>query len=82
MHGNTGQLASGFLVEVGNGEQDKFIFDLGTGAYINLWATGVPMAKLTKVCGGGRGRGAVGVLQAESWGLGANALPQYAGCIP
>lgn len=53
MHGNTGQLASGFLVEVGNGEQDKFIFDLGTGAYINLWATGVPMAKLTKVGGGG-----------------------------
>jgi hypothetical protein len=48
------QLAAGFLVEVGNDEQDKFIFDLGTGAYINLWATGVPMAKLTK--------GGVGVL--------------------
>jgi hypothetical protein len=43
------QLASGFLVEVGNKQQDKFIFDLGTGAYINLWATGVPMAQLTKV---------------------------------
>jgi hypothetical protein len=43
------QLASGFLVEVGNGQQDKFIFDLGTGAYINLWATGVPFSKLNKV---------------------------------
>ncbi|KIY95387.1 ribonuclease Z [Monoraphidium neglectum] len=43
------QLASGFLVEVGNGEQDKFIFDLGTGAFINLWATGVPLSTLTKV---------------------------------
>ncbi|WIA34413.1 hypothetical protein OEZ86_012748 [Tetradesmus obliquus] len=43
------QLASGFLVEVGNKQQDKFIFDLGTGAYINLWATGVPMAQLNKV---------------------------------
>lgn len=37
-------------MEVGNAEQDKFIFDLGTGAYINLWATGVPFAKLNKVC--------------------------------
>lgn len=36
-------------MEVGNAEQDKFIFDLGTGAYINLWATGVPFAKLNKV---------------------------------
>jgi hypothetical protein len=43
------QLASGFLVEVGNKQQDKFIFDLGTGAYINLWATGVSMAQLNKV---------------------------------
>jgi hypothetical protein len=43
------QLASGFLVEVGNPQQDKFIFDLGTGAYINLWATGVPFSKLNKV---------------------------------
>lgn len=45
------QVASGFLVELGNPEQDKFIWDLGTGAYLNLWATGVPMSKLTKVRG-------------------------------
>lgn len=43
------QLASGFLVEVGNAQQDKFLFDLGTGAFINLWATGVPLATVTKV---------------------------------
>lgn len=53
-------MASGFLIELGNAEQDKFVWDLGTGAYLNLWATGVPMSKLTKVKrGGGRGRGAV-----------------------
>ncbi len=40
-------MASGFLIELGNG--DKFIFDLGSGAYVNLVATGVPQAKLTKV---------------------------------
>jgi len=43
------QVASGFLLELGNAQQDKFIWDLGTGAYLNLWATGVPMAKLNKV---------------------------------
>lgn len=42
------QVASSFLIEVGNGE--KFIFDMGTGSYINLIATGVPAAKLNKVC--------------------------------
>jgi ribonuclease Z len=41
------QVASSFLIEVGNGE--KFIFDMGTGSYINLIATGVPAAKLNKV---------------------------------
>lgn len=40
------QVASSFLIEVGNG--DKFIFDMGTGSYINLIATGVPAAKLNK----------------------------------
>lgn len=43
------QVSSGYLIEIGNTEQDKFIFDLGTGAYINLWATGTPIPKLTKV---------------------------------
>ncbi|CAL8465140.1 g4675 [Coccomyxa elongata] len=41
------QVASSFLIELGNGE--KFIFDMGTGSYINLIATGVPAAKLNKV---------------------------------
>ena len=41
------QVASGFLLELGNGE--KLIFDLGSGAYINLLSTGVPHADLTKV---------------------------------
>lgn len=43
------QVASGFLVEVGNKEQDKFVFDLGSGSFTNLLATGVDFAKLTKV---------------------------------
>ncbi|KAK9908353.1 hypothetical protein WJX75_006483 [Coccomyxa subellipsoidea] len=41
------QVATGFLIEVGNG--DKFIFDLGSGAFLNLFATGVPPSKLDKV---------------------------------
>ena len=41
------QVASGFLIQVGNG--DNFIFDLGSGSYINLLATGVPQATLTRV---------------------------------
>ncbi len=41
------QVSSGFLLELGNG--DKFIWDLGTGAYQNLLATGTPAAQLTKV---------------------------------
>ena len=41
------QVSSGFLLELGNG--DKFIWDLGTGAYQNLLATGIPAAQLTKV---------------------------------
>lgn len=41
------QVASGFLIQVGNG--DNFIFDLGSGAYINLLATGVPQSTLTRV---------------------------------
>ena len=41
------QVSSGFLLELGNG--DKFICDLGTGAYQNLLVTGIPAAQLTKV---------------------------------
>lgn len=41
------QVASGFLIELGNGE--KLIFDLGSGSYTNLLSTGVPHAELTKV---------------------------------
>ena len=41
------QVASGFLIELGNSE--KLIFDLGSGAYINLLSTGVSHADLTKV---------------------------------
>ena len=32
------QVASSFLIEVGNG--DKFLFDMGSGSYQNLLATG------------------------------------------
>jgi ribonuclease Z len=41
------QVATGFLIELGNG--DKFVFDLGSGAFLNLFATGVSPAKLDKV---------------------------------
>ena len=41
------QVSSGFLIELGNGE--NFIWDLGTGSYQNLLATGTPAAQLTKV---------------------------------
>lgn len=46
-HVSSHQVATGFLIEVGNG--DKFIFDLGSGAFLNLFATGVPPSKLDKV---------------------------------
>jgi len=42
------QVASGFLIDLG--EEEKLIFDLGSGAYLNLLSTGVPHAQLTKVC--------------------------------
>ena len=48
------QVASGFLIEVG--KRDKLLFDLGTGAYVNLVATGVPQGEVAKV-GPGRGLG-------------------------
>lgn len=41
------QVASGFLIELG--EEEKLIFDLGSGSYTNLLSTGVPHSKLTKV---------------------------------
>ena len=34
------QVASSFLIEVGNEEKDKFLFDMGSGSYQNLLATG------------------------------------------
>ena len=40
------QVASSFLIELGNG--DKFLFDLGSGSYANLIATG--NYKVNKVC--------------------------------
>lgn len=43
----TKQAAACFLIELGNG--DKFIFDLGTGAFTTLYAMGIPLDYLTKV---------------------------------
>ncbi|KAK9813508.1 hypothetical protein WJX73_003209 [Symbiochloris irregularis] len=40
-------VATSYLIQLGNGE--NFLFDLGTGSYINLVATGVPQDSLTKV---------------------------------
>ena len=34
------QVASSFLIEIGNEEKDKFLFDMGSGSYQNLLATG------------------------------------------
>ncbi|MFA8436980.1 MAG: guanitoxin biosynthesis MBL fold metallo-hydrolase GntH [Marinifilaceae bacterium] len=42
-----GQAATGWLVELGNGE--KFIFDCGGGTIQNLWSLGIPMAELNKL---------------------------------
>ena len=41
------QVSSGFLIELGN--EDKFIWDLGTGSYQNLLATATPASEITKV---------------------------------
>jgi len=41
------QAATGWLVELGNGE--KFIFDCGGGTVQNLWSLGIPMAELDKL---------------------------------
>ena len=41
------QAAASFLIELGNG--DKFIFDLGTGAFTTLYALGIPLDYLNKV---------------------------------
>ena len=43
------QVASSFLIEVGNG--DKFLFDMGSGSYQNLLATGqYAIDKVGKLC--------------------------------
>ena len=41
------QAAACFLIELGNGE--KFIFDLGTGAFTTLYALGMPLDYMTKI---------------------------------
>ena len=40
-------VATAYLIQLGNTED--FIFDLGTGSYLNLLSTGVPQNSLTKV---------------------------------
>jgi ribonuclease Z len=41
------QAAACFLVELGNG--DKFVFDIGTGAFTTLYALGMPLDYMTKI---------------------------------
>lgn len=41
------QAAACFLIELGNGE--KFIFDMGTGAFTTLYALGMPLDYMTKI---------------------------------
>jgi len=43
----TKQAAACFLIELGNGE--KFVFDLGTGAFTTLYALGIPLDYMTKI---------------------------------
>ena len=43
----TKQAAACFLIELGNGE--KFIFDVGTGAFTTLYALGIPLDYMTKI---------------------------------
>lgn len=43
-----GAVATSYLIQLGSGE--NFLFDLGTGSYLNLLATGVPQDTLTKAC--------------------------------
>lgn len=40
-------VATSYLIQLGNG--DNFLFDLGTGSYLNLLATGISQDVLTKV---------------------------------
>ena len=41
------QAAACFLIELGNG--DKFVFDIGTGAFTTLYALGMPLDYMTKI---------------------------------
>jgi ribonuclease Z len=43
----TKQAAACFLIELGNG--DKFVFDLGTGAFTTLYSLGIPLDYMTKI---------------------------------
>ena len=43
----TKQAAACFLIELGNG--DKFVFDIGTGAFTTLYALGIPLDYMTKI---------------------------------
>ncbi len=43
----TKQAAACFLIELGNG--DKFVFDIGTGAFTTLYALGLPLDYMTKI---------------------------------
>lgn len=43
----TKQAAACFLIELGNGE--KFVFDIGTGAFTTLYALGIPLDYMTKI---------------------------------
>jgi ribonuclease Z len=43
----TKQAAAGFLIELGNGE--KFVFDVGTGAFTTLYSLGIPLDYMTKI---------------------------------
>lgn len=41
------QAAASFVVELGNG--DKFIFDMGTGSMLWIYALGIPLDYIDKV---------------------------------
>jgi len=43
----TKQAAACFLIELGNG--DKFVFDIGTGAFTTLYSSGIPLDYMTKI---------------------------------
>lgn len=46
---NKAQVASSYLVELGDGQ--VFLFDVGTDSFQNLIATGIDRGRINKVCG-------------------------------